>query len=311
MIINRDEKKYFKINASKYDKTKNFFVYRPSSINNPKNNSVIFVKSKFLDRVTDILFLKECIVFLPFDFNVPKELGENNLVIKCEKPNIEFCRFFKENNIANLPVNDTFIEKNGSFISDRAKIGKDVTIFPGVLIGSDVTIGDNVYIGSGTKIVGEVYIGNNVTIRENTTIGADGLTTDRDTDGSALTMPQFGYILIENNVMIGANVVIARGAIDATIIRKGAKIDNCVFISHNVEIGKDTFIVGETILFGSSSTGERCIISGNTTIANNVHIGSDSILGSGAVATKTIPGNSVAIGCPAKVIREKRPGEEV
>jgi UDP-3-O-[3-hydroxymyristoyl] glucosamine N-acyltransferase len=155
------------------------------------------------------------------------------------------------------------------------------------------------------KIVGEANIGNNVIIRENTVIGADGLTTDRDENGKAMTMPQFGGVVIEDDVNIGANSVIARGAIDNTIIHRGSKIDNCVFISHNVQIGSDTFVVGESIMFGSASTGERVLISGNTTIGNYVHIGDDTILGQNSSAIKSIPNGKLAYGNPAKAIRDR------
>lgn len=121
---------------------------------------------------------------------------------------------------------------------------------PGAYIGGEVIMGEKCYIGCGAKLVGKVEIGNNVVIRENTVIGADGLSTDRDMNGQAITMPQFGGVRIEDNVKMGANVVIARGAIDDTVLKRGCKIDNSTFISHNVEVGQDTFIVGEIIMFG-------------------------------------------------------------
>ena len=71
--------------------------------------------------------------------------------------------------------------------------------------------------------MGEIHIGNNVEIRENSVIGADGLSTDRDEEGRALTMPQFGGVIIEDDVKIGALTVIARGAIDYTILKRGTK----------------------------------------------------------------------------------------
>ena len=148
--------------------------------------------------------------------------------------------------------------------------------------------------------MGEVEIGENVVIRENTVIGADGLTTDRENDGKAITMPQFGKVIVERDVQIGANVVIARGAIDETRICRGTKIDSCTFISHNVRIDEDTFVVGETILFGSSSVGKRCLVSGNATLMNLVHIGDESVVGAGAVVVRTVPEKSVVKGNPAK-----------
>lgn len=304
-------KDYFSINVSKYDATKDFFVTRPASINHPQNNSVMFIKEKYMEQSNIFASVEKCLVFWPDTVDVPEQYKVKNVFVLSPMPHIDFCRFFKENNIDNLPPTEEFDVIDGAFVCRGAKLGKNCRILPGAYISGGCVIGDNVYIGAGTKLVGEVYIGNHVVVRENSVIGADGLTTDRNTDNTALTMPQFGYVVIEDNVQIGSNTVIARGAIDATIIRKGAKIDSSTFISHNTDIGEDTFIVGETIMFGSSSVGKNCIISGNSTIANFVHIGDESILGMGAVATKSIPEYSVAIGCPAKVVRQKRPGEEV
>ena len=171
---------------------------------------------------------------------------------------------------------------------------------PGAYIGGEVELGDNCYIGAGARLVGEIHAGNNVVIRENSVVGADGLSTDRDEDGKALTMPQFGGVILGDDVQIGALTVIARGAIDYTIIGRGAKIDNSTFISHNVVLGEDTFVVGETIMFGSSSTGERAFISGNATIRDGRHVGTDAKVGMGAVVVKNVEDGAVVKGNPAK-----------
>lgn len=189
---------------------------------------------------------------------------------------------------------------DGAWIAEDAKIGAGAAIFPGAYISGECRIGNHVFIGSGVKLMGEIEIGDNVVIRENTVIGADGLTTDRDADGRAVTMPQFGKVVLENDVQIGANVTIARGAIDETRICRGAKIDSGAFISHNVWIDEDSFVVGETIMFGSSSVGKRCLVSGNSTIMNTVRIGDESIVGAGAVVTKSVPQKTVVKGNPAR-----------
>lgn len=110
----------------------------------------------------------------------------------------------------NLPLPSEYEVINGAHIEIGAVIGKNCVIFPGVYIGKDVIIGDDVYIASGVKLVGSVTIGDHVVIRDNTVIGADGLTTSRDDNGEAITIPQFGGVSIEDDVQIGANVVIAR-----------------------------------------------------------------------------------------------------
>lgn len=293
-------KRYFDVSADRYVKGKHFSVYRPASLNNPKDHALMFIMKGHLDKKEVFERVAECLIFWPEECEVPETVAQRHAVVKCREPHREFARFFSDNSIAYLPEMEQVDIKNGAFVSRTAKIGSGCRIFPGAYIGGDVELGDDVYIGSGVKLLGEVYIGNHVVIRENTVIGADGLTTDRDEMGKALTIPQFGSVVIEDDVQIGANSVIARGAIDETRICRGSKIDSQAFISHNVTIDCDTFVVGETIMFGSSSVGKRCLISGNSTIMNAVHIGSDSIVGAGAVVTKSVADNRVVKGNPAK-----------
>ena len=244
--------------------------------------------------------VENCLVFWPESVAVPPNIRERHAVCKVAEPHKEFARFFSDNGITYLPKFEEYEVINSAYIAKGAVIGENCKIFPGVYIGSEVTIGDNAYIGSGAKLLGEVCIGNNVVIRENAVIGADGLTTDRDENGKALTIPQFGGVVLEDDVQIGALTVIGRGAIDHTVIKRGSKIDNCCFISHNVQIGEDAFVVGETIMFGSSSLGNQGYISGNATIRDGRHVGSRAKVGMGAVVIRDVDDEAVVIGNPAK-----------
>ena len=293
-------KEYFCVSVSKYISDKQFNVFRPASLDNPKDNAVMFITEKNIDSADVFNTVFNCLVFWPITIHVPAAMKLNHAVYECQEPRLQFCKFFADNQIKHNPPNDEYEQVNGSFIAKSAKFGANVQLFPGVYIGGEVEIGNNVYIGSGTKIVGKVTIGDDVVIRENSVLGADGLSTDRDENGHAVTLPQFGGIIIEDNVQIGALSVIARGAIDDTIICRGSKIDNSSFISHNVQIGEDTFIVGESIMFGSSSTGVRVLISGNSTIRNGIRIGNEAVVGMGSVVVKPVPDNSVVKGNPAK-----------
>ena len=298
-------KEFFRVPASKYMNGKDFDIVRPASLNNPKDNSVMFIVESHIQEANVFLQCEDCLVFWPLGIEVPLEIKARHAVIQDVNPHTRYCSFFSENGIRYLPKKEKTRFIDDAWISIDATIGKDVIVMPGAYIGGDTIIGDGSYIGAGSKLIGKVIIGSNVVIRENTVLGADGLTTDRDENGHAITMPQFGGVIIEDDVQIGANTVIARGAIDNTIIRRGAKIDNCCFISHNVDVGEDSFVVGETIMFGSASVGARTLISGNCTIANTVHIGNDSILGMSATALKSLPDNVIAFGSPVKTVKEK------
>ena len=293
-------KEYFRVNAGRYAEGKNFDVVRPASLNNPKDNAVMFITDGYMEQTAEFMKCRNCLIFWPATIDVPKEVEERHAVVRCENVRTSYCAFFRDNSITYHPPVEEFETVNGVYICKGAKIGNNCRILPGAYIGGEVEIGDNCYVGSGTRLVGEVHIGDNVVIRENTVIGADGLSTDRDEDGKALTMVQFGSVIIEANVQIGANSVVARGTIDETRICKGAKIDCCSFISHNVIVGEDTFVVGETIMFGSSSTGKQSFISGNSTIRNGRHIGDKAVIGMGAVVVRNIADGAVVKGNPAK-----------
>lgn len=293
-------KKYFNVDISKYVPQKNFNVYRPSSLNLPKDNSVMFITEKFMNYIGALRNCKNCLVFWPNTIKLPQDIGCRHAVCLCDDPRTEYCRFYRDNKITYYPELEEVDCINGAFIAKTAKIGSGCKIFPGAYIGGEVSIGDNVYIGSGVRLIGEIIIGNNVIIRENTVIGADGLSTNRDEFGKAITMPQFGGVILEDDVEIGALTIIGRGAIDNTRIGRGSKIDNSCFISHNVQLGEDTFVVGESIMFGSSSTGEQAYISGNSSIRDGIHIGAKALVGMGSVVVKSVPDGAVVKGNPAK-----------
>lgn len=293
-------KTYFEVNVNRYVPEKEFVVCRPASLNYPKDHAVMFVTEEYMDKTDALLDCKNCLVFWPEKIQVPEKIANRHAVVQCTSAKNGYCAFYRENQITYYPPKEEFEVAGGAYIAKTAVIGKDCTILPGAYIGGETEIGDNCYIGAGTRLVGEVHIGNRVIIRENTVVGADGLSTDRDEEGRALTMPQFGGVVIEDDVQIGALTVICRGAIDNTVLKRGAKIDSSAFISHNVVVGEDTFIVGETIMFGSSSTGRQSFLSGNSTIRNGRHIGDKAMVGMGAVVVGDVGDGAVVKGNPAK-----------
>lgn len=293
-------KEYFRVNVSKYVNNKDFDVVRPASLNKPKDNAVMFITDGYMEQTDVLMRCQECLVFWPEKVDVPVKIEERHAVVKCESARNSYCAFFRDKNITYYPPTEEFEIVNGAYIAKTAKVGLNCRILPGVYIGGEVEIGNGCYIGTGTRLVGDIHIGNNVVIRENAVIGADGLSTNRDENGKALTMPQFGGVTIEDDVQIGALTVIARGAIDNTIIKRGSKIDNSTFISHNVILGEDTFVVGETIMFGSSSTGKQAFISGNSTIRDGRYVGEKAIVGMGSVVVRNVDDGMVVKGNPAR-----------
>ena len=293
-------REYFRVDASKYDASKHYAVVRPASLSCPKDNAVMFVTEGFLKYWEAVLTVKECIVIWPENHPVPAELSERHAVILSKEPRYGFAQFFYENHVTYNSMPKPYVMRDGAMVCEGAEMGEGTILFPGAYVDGEVVIGKNCYIASGVRLMGRVRIGDDCIIRENTVIGSDGLTTRRNEEGKIITIPQFGGVVIEDNVQIGANSVVCKGAIDNTIIGSGSRIDNCTFISHNVKMGKDTIVVGEVLMMGSSSTGDRAYISGNAVIRDGVSIGEDAFIGMGSVVTKNVPEHSVVKGNPAK-----------
>jgi len=169
-------------------------------------------------------------------------------------------------------------------IEAQVVIGRNVLIADEVYIGPGVIIADNVRIGPGSRILANVTIcqgvniGARALIHPGVVIGADGFGLAETSDGSWFKIPQVGAVDIRDDVEIGANTTIDRGALGDTIIEKGVKIDNQVQIGHNVYIGEFTAVAGCTGIAGSATIGKRCRIGGGCGISGHLRIADDVIL---------------------------------
>lgn len=200
--------------------------------------------------------------------------------------------------------NNFFVDKiqseihNTAIISDKAKIGENVYIGPYCVIGN-VSIGNNATILSNVRIYDDVQIGDNCYIKEGSVIGGAGFGYEVDEDGNRFRFPQIGGVIIGNNVEIGSNTCIDRGALSNTIIRDYAKIDNLCHIAHNVEIGENAMIIACSEISGSCCIGENSWISPNVSIRDWKKVGNNSLVGIGSVVVKDVPDNEIWMGNPA------------
>jgi UDP-3-O-[3-hydroxymyristoyl] glucosamine N-acyltransferase len=243
-------------------------------------------------------------------------------LVVCKQPKLAFSQaaviFNRENGARGVDASAN--------VHSSAKLGKDVDVGAYSVIAEAVTIGDNCHIGANCVIEAGVVIGqacnigHNVTIHSGCTLGdrvvvqsgavlgsaGFGYVRDEST-GRYYQFPQIGTLLIEDDVDIGANCTIDRGALDATVIRQGTKLDNLVHVGHNVEVGKNVVIAAQTGVSGSSKIGSGAIVGGQVGIADHVTIEEGVILGaqSGIPTKKVIRGRGVVFwGTPARPIRE-------
>ncbi len=184
---------------------------------------------------------------------------------------------------------------------------EEASIHPSAIIGNDVQLGNNVSICENVVIDGKTFIGNNVIIRANTVIGKPGFGFVKDEeDETWVQFPQIGGVKIEDNVHIGANVVIDRGALEDTVIGEGTKIDNLVHIAHGVKIGRNCLIIACAEISGSVKLGDNVWVSPNVSIRENIEVGSNSLIGIGSVVIRNIPPDSVIVGNPGKPISKAK-----
>jgi UDP-3-O-[3-hydroxymyristoyl] glucosamine N-acyltransferase len=190
----------------------------------------------------------------------------------------------------------------GVMIGANASIGARCHIERNAVIGEGVVIGDDAYIGANTS-VSHAVVGDRVRISSNVSVGGEGFGFVAGSSG-LMRVPQLGRVIIEDDVDIGGNCAIDRGAMDDTIIGAGTAIDNLVQIGHNVRIGRHCAIAGQAGIAGSAEVGDFVMIGGQVAVKDHVTIGSRArIAGRAGVMRDVAAGESVA-GTPAVPVRE-------
>lgn len=170
-------------------------------------------------------------------------------------------------------------------IGDYVVIGKNTVVNAGCIIGENTHIGMDCQLSAHVTIYFDVKIGNRALIYSGAVIGSDGFAMARDKDRWC-KVPQLGGVAIGDDVEIGANTCIDRGALDDTVIEDDVKLDNLIQVAHNVRIGAHTVIAGCTGIAGSTHIGKNCLIGGGVSIAGHIEIVDNvTLLGTATVET--------------------------
>jgi UDP-3-O-[3-hydroxymyristoyl] glucosamine N-acyltransferase len=196
----------------------------------------------------------------------------------------------------------------------HAVIEAGASVGAGSIIGSGAVIGAGVRIGSRCRIYPRVVIypgvtlGDRVVVHAGAVLGADGFGYVRDRMSGAYTQfPQQGTLVLEDDVEVGANTTIDRGALEETRIGRGTKLDNLIHIGHNCRIGSDVVIAAQTGISGSSSVGDGAILGGQVGMGDHAMVGPGVILGgqAGILPKKKLLGPGIVFwGTPAKPLRQ-------
>ncbi|MDD8018464.1 MAG: UDP-3-O-(3-hydroxymyristoyl)glucosamine N-acyltransferase [Bacteroidota bacterium] len=173
-------------------------------------------------------------------------------------------------------------------IGERTSVGDHTIIYPHVFIGRDVKIGNDCLVYPQVTIREETVIGNRVIIQPGAVIGGDGFGFAPKKDTSYQKIPQLGIVVIEDDVEIQANTCVDRATLGETRIKRGTKLDNLVQIAHNVVIGEDTVIAGQSGVAGSTKIGNKNMIGGGCSITGHIFTADEVKIEGASGVTKSI-----------------------
>lgn len=193
------------------------------------------------------------------------------------------------------------IVEPGVVVAGGAAIGSGTVVGPNAVIGPFVQIGRNCQIGAGATIVAAV-IGDRVAIHTGARIGQDGFGYVPGQKGLE-KQPQVGRVIIQDDVELGANTTVDRGAVDDTVIGQGTKIDNLVQIAHNVRIGRHCAIAAHCGISGSVTIGDYAMLGGRVGLADHISIGDGAQLAASSGVMHDVPAGAKWMGTPAKPIK--------
>jgi len=190
------------------------------------------------------------------------------------------------------------IVEAGAVIGPGVAIGSGTIVAPNAVIGQNCQIGRDGYIGPGVTLQHSL-LGNRVIVHAGASIGQDGFGFAPGASGPE-RVPQIGRVVIQDNVEIGANTAIDRGAMADTVIGENTKIDNLVQIAHNVRIGRNCLIAGRSGISGSVTVGDGVMMGGGAGIADHITIGAGAQLAAASGCMNDVPPGEVWAGSPAE-----------
>ena len=271
------------------------------------NDICFFYDRKSKEKAANIT-AKACITTADLAQFVP----QNVIVLTCENPKLAFIALNEYMYAEKKPL--IGIDATAQ-IAKSAKIGKDCFIGAYAVIGENAVIGDNCLIephaviehdcqigshcriGSGAYIA-YAHIGNNCFIYSGARIGCDGFGF-QVMNGQHHRIPQLGRVIIGNDVEIGANACVDRGALDDTVIGDGSRIDNLVQIAHNDKLGRGCVIVSQVGIAGSCTLGDYVVLGGQVGLADHLNIGSGAQIGAQSGVMRDVEAGAIVMGSPS------------
>ena len=275
-------------------------------VHDAKEGDITFLmQNKYLDVLKKS---KASAVFVvkPVEVSIPQ--------IVVAKPELAFARLVKELHPEPRPqpgihssvvigkkvvLGENVTLSAGVCIGENVSIGNDVVLYPNVVIGNDCKIDDYCTLHPNVTLYRNTEMGRHVIVHAGTVIGADGFGYTLDEKGCHYKINQFGRVVIEDFVEIGANSCIDRAAMDTTLIKAGTKIDNLVQVAHNCTVGDHSILVAQVGLAGSCRLGHHVVLAGQVGLADHVTLGNQVTVTAKSGTFRDLENNAVVSGWPA------------
>jgi UDP-3-O-[3-hydroxymyristoyl] glucosamine N-acyltransferase LpxD len=278
-------------------KGKNFLIEGPATLDSATSGRVVFLSKPSAAVIEKLNAISDLLVI------APPELLEHGTVrfgyITHSNPRFAFAqvlgKFFAKPKATGIAPT--------AQVDPSARLGKDVVIGHYSVIGAGVVIGDGSEIRNHVVIAAGVRIGADCLIKSGTVIGEEGFGFEKNEKGIQTRIPHVGSVTIGDRVEVGALTSICCGTVDNTIIGDDTKIDDHVFIAHNVKTGKNCVIIAAAEVSGSVTLGDNAWLAPACTIINGVSVGADALIGIGAVITKPVEPRAVMGGARAQLLR--------
>lgn len=270
-----------------------------SSINEPKNHTVVYIAEKLKDKINLLKEVNNCFVFFQSGISIPEHIQNMHTFCEVENPSEAFGEYMIWLSERNRKPERGYRHIGGYVVGENVKIGKNTIIEPNVLIDHDVEIGENCLISYGT-VIRHSIIGNNCEIFENTIIGNTPYNFF-NRDGVYIRIPAIGGVLIGDNVSVGANTVVDRGTTTHTIIGNNSKIDVNCEIGHDAVIGNKVLITGCSVIGSFSKVGAESHVYSSKIIKRTI-VGKHTEICFNSCVFRNVPDNKKVFGYPAKKI---------
>jgi UDP-3-O-[3-hydroxymyristoyl] glucosamine N-acyltransferase len=191
-------------------------------------------------------------------------------------------------------------------IEREAKIDAHTILFPFCYVGAKTTLGEYCLLYPRVTLLERVMIGNRVILHSGVIIGGDGFGFAPDPQQGYLKVPQVGWVEVADDVEVQCNTTIDRGALGATKIGRGSKIDNLVQIGHNVEVGEHSIIVSQVGISGSTKIGNWVTLAGQAGLVGHIQVGNGATVTAQSGVAKDVPPKTIVTGSPAQPMIENR-----